>query len=235
MSGSGTQAQAPEPNSTTTAGVPPTTAAASPPAAGKGTASENGGQGAAPKEDKWDDETREYIQSLRKESAKYRNQHKDLRKEFDDIKGRFDAITKSVTGKDGNEQDPEKVLSETMAQNDQLVARTAILSAAYEAGVPQEHFEYFEFKVQKAAAELEDGEELDLEPIAKSFLAEVGAGPKATGATTGVPPKKGASQPSNGDTVTVDKFTKMNFLEKSRLQLDNPDLYKKLKSESISA
>ena len=185
-------------------------------------------------EDKWDPETKKYIQNLRKENAKLRTGNKKLQNNFQDLETKVNKISAAVTGKELPEDDPKVQLEQLKLENENLEAEKAIYESALEYGIPSDKVSYFKFLVaEKLGTMGEDEDELDVGPIAQQVLSMGGtAPPKQTGANTGTnPPKTGT--PGHSDDVTVKQFREMGYLEKSKLQRTDPEKYEKLKTAAL--
>ncbi len=218
-----------EPTATPAAAVP-SAADPNPPAdpsadAGAGNGGTPGGDPAVKGEDKWDAETKAYIQRLRGENAKHRTTNKELRQQIGKIEG-------AVIG--DQPDDPETALVEAVSMNEQLMARNAVLESAIENKIPHDQVDYYGYLIGKEAEELEEGDELDLTPIVDRVMKIGQSEPMpGAGATTGTPPPKGGAPGAGGNQPGVEQFKKMTFLEKSTLQRENPELYESLKSQSL--
>lgn len=179
-------------------------------------------------EDKWDAETRGYIESLRRENAGHRSTNKELRSKLENIEG-------AVTGKDPD-QDPNELLEEANEVIEALTARNAVLEAGYENNIPFDKLDYFGYKIEQGVSELEEGEDLDISPIVQDVM-RMGQSEPVTppgGANTGTNPPKTGEPTTAPNQITVDQFKQMGFLAKAKLQRDQPQVYETLKAESFA-
>lgn len=190
-------------------------------------------EGDPPGDNKWDDETKTYIQSLRKENAKYRTANKKLQTGFETLEGKVNKISAAVTGKDTPADDPNVVLEQVKEENENLAAENAIYQSALEFGIPSDKVPYFKFLVSEKLNTMGDDEdELDVSPIAEQVLKMGGSPPTSPGATTGTtPPKTGPATPPGE--ITVKQFREMGYLEKSKLQRTDPTKYERLKTQAL--
>jgi len=210
------------------------------PAAGQGAAP--GGQASgttetpstpAVDESKWDESTRNYIKSLRDESAKHRTKSKELQTQFAKLTGEVDALKgglrKALGGKEDDTSSPEEQVGQLTSQNEQMAFRLAVIESALEHGISsKDQLEYYEFLVQKKATELQDEEEISDEAMTE-IITKVKAFSKPQGtSTTSVGGKKPAPSDSSNQAVTVENFAKMSITEKSALYSKDPAQYTQL-------
>jgi len=210
-----------------------------------------GGQGAAPggqasgttenpstpavDEDKWDESTRNYIKSLRDESAKHRTKSKELQTQFTKLSGEVDALKgglrKALGGKEDDQSSPEEQVGQLTSQNEQMAFRLAVMDSALENGITsKEQLEYYEFLVQKKATELQDDEEITDEAMTE-IIQKVKSFSKPGGtSTTSVGAKKPEPSDSSSQAVSVEAFAKMSLAEKSALYSKDPAQYTQLMS-----
>lgn len=200
------------------------TAEVPPPVESADQESANGESGTTPK---WGAEADAYIKKLRTENARTRQTVKELQGKAEKWEKAMGAFS------DNPKEDPKELLGKLQNENETLVAKASILEAAIELGIPKDKIGFFGYRIQEAASQLEEGEELDLEPIAQEILSFGSVAPKA--ATTGKSPARteGAQAASTSSEPTATDFKKMGFLQKSELQRSNPDLYKRLKAQSL--
>ena len=183
-------------------------------------------------ESKQDEKTKAYIAKLRKENASYRTKAKDLASKVKSTEESKKAILKAA-GIESEDDKPEEQLKTWKAQSQTHEFRAAILERALENGIGKDDLEYFEFLINKAAASLEEGEELSDEQITE--LAGKAKKSQKTGASTTVTGDgkgKEAPAPGSSGTVTLDKFTAMSITQKDELYLTNRDLYISLVTEA---
>lgn len=178
----------------------------------------------------WTDEQKAYIESLRKENAKYRTKSKELETQYTSINERFSKMEKGLKGLFGEgEEDnvpPEQKLEAMQAQNETLVLNNALTEAALEYGVGKQDYPYFKFLVQEKLQSLEEGEELteeDLDAIAKQ--SRRGGAASSTSVEGGEPP------PESTGGITLEAFKEMGINERSVLFSKNEALYKQLVSQ----
>lgn len=182
---------------------------------------DSGGQGLS-----WTDEQKAYIESLRKENAKYRTKAKELETQYTGLNDRFSKVEKGLKGLFGESEEevtPEEQLEYLTAQNENLVLNSALTEAALEYGIGKEDFTYFKFLVQERLAGLEEDGELteeDLDAIAKE--ARRGKSAASTSVEGGTPP------PESTGGITLEQFQAMGINEKSALFGKNEALYKQL-------
>ncbi len=181
------------------------------------------------------------IQKLRTENAGLRTKNKDSSTKQAAIKK---LLVEAGLAEDDSVE-PEEQVKTLTAQTTALGVRNAILEACVEHGVGKDHKKFFEFLVTQELEALGEDDELTDERIAE--LAEEAKGMKAAGSgarSTSVTKKKDEKGKGNegnpppeggGDTeVTLDKFVRMNVLEKSDLYRKKPELYDRLKKEAQS-
>ena len=176
----------------------------------------------------WTDEQKAYIESLRKENAKYRTKSKELETQYTSINERFSKVEKGLKGlfgegEEGDDMPPEQKLEVMQAQNENLVLNNALTEAALEYGVGKQDYSYFKFLVQERLQALEEGEELteeDLDVIAKQSKRGLAA------SSTSV--EDGEIPPESTGGITLDSFKEMGINERSVLFSKNEALYKQL-------
>jgi hypothetical protein len=161
------------------------------------------------------------IKELRKESG-------DNRVKAKTAEERLAAVTKLLSGEDEN-QDPVEVAQTLQGQLEQVGVENAILQAAYENGIPHDQYDFFKFLVSQEAGKLEEGAELDLEPILAKIPGRATATPATTGVDKGAPGKAGGT---NG--INLEQFKAMGPTQKAQLRRDNPSVYDTL-SQSLRA
>jgi len=179
----------------------------------------------------WTEEQKTYIESLRKENAKYRTKSKELETQYTSINERFSKVEKGLKGlfgegKEGDDMPPEKKLEAMQAQNENLVLNSALVEAALEYGIGKEDFSYFKFLVQEKLQALNEGEELteeDLDVIATSSRRG------RSGGSTSV--EGGEIPPEQTGGITLEAFSEMGINERSLLYSKNEALYKQLVSQ----
>lgn len=183
----------------------------------------------------WTDEQKAYIESLRKENAKYRTKSKELETQYTSINERFSKVEKGLKGlfgegEEGDDMPPEQKLEVMQAQNENLVLNNALTEAALEYGVGKQDYSYFKFLVQEKLQALEEGEELteeDLDVIAKQS--------KRGSAASSTSVEEGDIAPEQTGGVTLDAFKAMGINERSMLFSKNEVLYKQLVAQERAA
>ena len=175
-----------------------------------------------------------YIKGLRGESAKYRNRAKTLETDLGARDQTLAGVRKAFGIEDKDDLTPEHFQA---LQNENYAAdfQMAVYEKAIDHGIPKNGLDFFTFKIQKATAALEDGEELgddDLAAIATEVKTMVG-GRGVVNTSTGSGASKTNPNP-NPDTGGVDlnRFVAMSTTEKSELYTRNPDLYNRLVREA---
>jgi len=181
----------------------------------------------------WTDEQKTYIESLRKENAKYRTKSKELETQYNTVNERFSKMEtglKSMFGEGEEEVPPEQQLEYMQAQNETLIINNALTEAALEYGIGKDDYPYFKFLVQERLGSLEEGEELteeDLDGIA------LNARRGKTASSTSV--DGGGPAPETAGGVTLEQFSEMGINERSRLFTTNEALYKQLVTQERSS
>jgi hypothetical protein len=172
------------------------------------------------------DAQKAYIESLRKENAKYRTKSKELETQYSSVNERFSKLEtglKSLFGEGSEKLSPEEQVGALSQQNEQLVLNNALNEAAIEYGIGKEDYSYFKFLVQERLQSLNEGEELteeDLDGIAKS------ARRKTASSSTSV--EDGSPAPEDASGVSLEQFSAMGINEKSILFAKSPEIYKQL-------
>lgn len=184
-------------------------------------------------ETKLDDKTKQYLAKLRKENASHRNKNKSLKDSLKGSEEKRKAILKAA-GIEVDEESAEDKLAKREQELNQSAFRAAILESAVENGIGKDSLEFFEFLVSKAAADLEDGDELSDEQMAEIVAkAKKQKAPANTTVNGGKGKNNNAPAPSGDDkTVTLAKFVRMSMGEKSKLYESNKDLYAELVAEA---
>ncbi len=170
------------------------------------------------------------IKNLRKENAKHRTKGKNLEERV----GKMDKAIKALAGGEEDDDEPAETRLERLTQSHQVTAyERAVLEKAVDHGISgKEGRELFEFYVQKAAAALEEGEEMtddDFEEVAAKVKKMTGS----KSARTSVDGKGRDKNPDDDGEVTLDKFAEMTVSEKTNLFSKNPDLYNRLMKEAV--
>jgi len=175
----------------------------------------------------WSEEQKTYIESLRKENAKYRTKSKELETNYNGLNDKFSKIEsglRGLFGEEGEELSPEDQISALSQQNESLVINSALTEAALEYGIGKEDYSYFKYLVTERLGELEDGEELTEEDL--DGLASAARRGKAAASTSveggGTPP------PESESGITLEAFALMGINERSSLFAKNEALYKQL-------
>lgn len=181
----------------------------------------------------WSDEQKAYIESLRKENAKYRTKSKELETQYQSVNERFSKMEKGLKGLFGEGEEevpPEVALQQMQAQNQSLIINNALTEAALEYGIGKEDYDYFRFLVSNKLESLEEGEELteeDLDAIANQSRRG------KTASSTSV--EGGSPAPESTGGITLDQFREMGINERSLLFSKNEALYKQLVSQEMAA
>lgn len=182
----------------------------------------------------WTAEQKAYVESLRKESGKYRTKAKELGSKVATVENRlskFEKGLKNLFGEEDDGKDPdEKIASLSSALQAKELDNT-ITELAYEHAIPKEDKEYFEYLMHKRLSSLGEDEELgedDVAEIAKQAKAKR-AGSSSSVGTGSKPDAEGGK---GSGTVDLKAFQKMNITEKSALYGKNPKLYEQLMQEA---
>lgn len=182
----------------------------------------------------WTDEQKAYIESLRKESAKYRTRSKELETQYSTLNDRFSKFEKGLKGlfggEEGEEMTPEQTIETLSTQNETLVLNNALVEAALEYGIGKEDFSYFKFLVSERLSALEDGDELteeDLDAIARQSRRGRAASTSVDGGGTPPPEAPGGT--------SLESFMAMGINERSALFAKNEALYKQLVAQERAA
>jgi hypothetical protein len=184
-------------------------------------------------ESKLDEKTKSYIAKLRKEAAGHRTKAKDLKSKLSAEEERRKAILKAA-GIEDESDDPVEKFKAASQQNDTLTFRNAILESAVQNGISGEEVEFFEFLVSKSVSSLEEGDELSDEQMAEIVKKVKGKAKGAANTTVGKGGKEGSGSPNPDDKgdISLDQFSRMTMMEKSKLYVDNPGLYNTLMKEA---
>jgi hypothetical protein len=201
------------------------------------------GEGDNPDDPSWDEKTKAYIQSLRKENAKYRNTAKerdDRLSALEEMQAKRDKALKAALGMEDEDDDvpvEQRLEAATQVQN-QLAFQNEVLQLALENGITGDQNEYFQFLVSKAVSELDDDGEFTDEDLAEIVAKVKGvSGSAGSGSTSVGTSGEGQTPPpasSGSDTITAEDFAKMSFSEKGQLFGKNEALYKKLNAEATA-
>lgn len=181
----------------------------------------------------WDDKTRKYIEKLRNENASHRTKNKDLMSKIQGVGEREKALKKAL-GIEDESDSPEKKIEGLTANLDAVTFRSAILQTALEHGISNQDVDYLGYRIEKAAAQLGDNEEIsedDLADIINDVKARAG-GKSANSSVNDATGGKKSPQKDNGAVVNLDKFVSMTMTEKSKLYATNPELYNSLMKEA---
>ena len=182
----------------------------------------------------WNEQQKAYIESLRKESGKYRKKAKELDSKVSTVTNRLSKFEKGLKslfgGADDENVDPEEKIGQLSQALQAKELENSITELAYEHGIPKEDKEYFEFLMQKRLSSLGEDEELgedDVAEIAKQAKAKRGASSSSVG--TGSKPN---AEGAGAGTVDLKTFKKMSITERSALYGKNPKLYESLLAEA---
>jgi hypothetical protein len=171
---------------------------------------------------------RNEIKSLRNEAAGHRTSNKELKTKLDT----FEQALKKA-GLVNEDLPPEKQLETVTAQAETLAIQNALLEIAVENGVPKDQFRYFSFLMNEKLGELGDDEELTEEALTEvlEMVNTAGAGKgSATSSFTG----NGKDKGGGSDEVTLEAFSKMTIMAKSKLYQTDKATYDRLMSEAKS-
>jgi hypothetical protein len=177
------------------------------------------------------EEAQAEIKKLRKENASRRTSNKALEERMQSMEG-MTAKMKAALGIEDDQTSPEERLAQLQQETQIKSLQKEVLGIAYNAQIPPDNLEYFEFLFSKKLDSLEEGQELTEEDIddvvskARSFGGGSQNGSARTG-TNGKPPKN-----ENPAEITLETFAKMTIPQKSDLYDKNPDLYQKLFTEA---
>lgn len=176
-------------------------------------------------------EVQDLIGDLRKENAKYRTEGKKT----SDRLSQIEAALKKVTGDGEDEETPEQKLSKLSNLHEAAEVRSSMLEIALGNGITKDQFEYFEFLMSKKLSALEEDGELE-ESDLEEIIGKVKAGQKREAGNTSVDDDKSKQKNPGGSSeeVTLDQFTKMGMIQKSKLYNEKPELYNKLVAEAKS-
>lgn len=229
--------------------------------------SDDGGQGGDDDETESDDadmsdwtpeKVKGYVKNLRKENAKYRKEARSSKTELVNLRkqttGMQSAVAKALGMEDGGDLTPEQRAEALEGHLGAQQFKTAVLEAAYNHGVPADQRDYFEYLVQKAASNLDEGEELDdemIEELARKAKGKAKKGGSSTSITKGAGRRGDDSEtdeededgsdesddeprPSKGNSgkISLDQFVVMTTMQKSDLFAKNPSLYNRLMAEA---
>lgn len=182
----------------------------------------------------WSDEQKAYIESLRKESGKYRTKAKELSSKVSTVENRLSKFEKGLKGlfggEEGEEIDPDEKISQLSQSLQAKELENSITELAYDHGVPKEDREYFDFLMHKRLSSLGEDEELgedDIAEIAKQAKAKRGGSSSSVG--TGTKPD---AEGSGKSAVDLKAFKAMSITERSALYGKNPKLYESLMAEA---
>ena len=190
----------------------------------------------------WDDKTKKYINSLRKENARYRTEAKDSRTKLESLSDRFGKLEgglKQALGIEGDDTPLEEQVAGLTEVNQNLEFKLAIRDIADEAGIiGSDACSYFEYLVSQEAAKLDENGEISDERMGE-LIATVKKlhGNKSTGSTSvgdGENGKGGNTPPpaGNSNDVTLEEFCMMGTLKKGELFGKNPALYNSLMKQA---
>jgi hypothetical protein len=165
-----------------------------------------------------------YIKSLRQEAASHRTTANQVKAQFEDLQGRI----QSVFGGEEESIDPQEAVVQLQSATQELSFKNAILSEAVNHGIPATGIPYFEFLIQQATMELEEGEELSQDTMS-GILAEVKqkSGPMMMQSSVKTP----QSAPDTRGEMTVQQFSKLGMSERTKLYQTNPQKYADLMAE----
>lgn len=164
-----------------------------------------------------------YIKSLRKEAAGYRTNANQLKTQFEDLQGRL----KSVFGGEEEQFDPGEALQTLSGQAQELQFKNAILEMAVNNAIPSTGIPYFEFLLNQATSQLEEGEELEDEEVQQLILeAKQKSGQQMMQSSVSGP----SANPSQKQGITVEQFAKMGMNDRTALYRKNPEMYSELMS-----
>jgi len=184
---------------------------------------------------KWDDDTRKYIEGLRKENARYRTEAKDSRTKLDSLNDRFGKLEGGLKQALGIEEEDiplEDQVAGLSHVNQELEFKSAIKDIALEVGLRgHDACNYLEYLIQQEADSLEEGEEISEERMSAILQNVQRVHGTSSGSTSfqGEQPKTGGDA---GGEITLEEFANMGTLQKGELFGKNPTLYKDLMSKA---
>ena len=183
-----------------------------------------------------------YIKELRGENAKRRKENKGLGDKFNDLNGKFDTLQsgmkKALGLGDDDQMTPEQKVVALASERDQLTWDSHLKDLMLDHGVTKDSRDYFEFLVEKKAATLKEGEEIDddaIAAIAQEAIAKSAKGNGNTSVGDGAGGDGKKPTPGGADNVTLDEFCNLGMGAKGQLFDTNPQLYNKLVSEAKAA
>lgn len=176
-----------------------------------------------------DEKTKKYIESLRKENAKYRTDAKDARAKLNSVEKAIGAV---------GDETPEAKAARVTQENETIAFDNAVLSNAVEHGVSKDSMKYFKYLLAEAAGELKEGEELPEAKIAAIAAEAKAKGVKVAANTTVTSAAGGTATPApasgSGPALTPEIFAAMGFNEKCKLYESNPTLYESLMKQATA-
>lgn len=192
----------------------------------------------------WDEQTKKYIQNLRRENASYRTKAKGLEDNMTALNQKMDTFQsgiKKALGIEDSKLTPEQQVEALTSHNNQLTEGYAILETALEHGIDKNGLKYFKFLLQERLSELDEGEELgeeDLTKIAqdvKAKFSSTGMNGNSTSVTNGNGNGQGTPNPNKTEEMGLEEFCSLSIVAKSKLYQTKPELYTKLRSQAVAA
>jgi hypothetical protein len=171
-----------------------------------------------------DEKTKKYIESLRKENAKYRTQAKEAASKLSSVEKAIGAV---------GDETPEAKAARVAQENETIAFDNAVLSNAVEHGVSKESIKYFKYLIAEAAGSLGEGEELAEDKIAE-IAKEVKAKSVKPAATTTVTSQATAPAGQATSGMTPEQFVNLGFNDKCKLYETQPDLYASLMKQATA-
>lgn len=173
---------------------------------------------------KLDPKVQKMIKDLRAENAKHRTDGKKSSERLTVI----EAALKKLSGDDSDDETPETKLANLSGRAESAEVRSTMLEIALDNGISKDNFEYFEFLMTKKLGSLEEGAEMSEEDL-EEVLGKVKAGAKKGPANTSPDDQeKEKKNPGGNSEMTVEQFTKLGMMAKSKLYNEKPELYNSL-------
>jgi hypothetical protein len=215
------------------------------PAAKKGDSgtSQQTGDGGSIDESGWDEGTKKYIQGLRRENAKHRNDLKGVKERLTKFETVMKGLQGDGEGEEGGELDPEIVVHGLSAQLQQKETETAYLREAMNRGLTDRHAQLAAMAFNEGLEGL--GEEPDEEALGQLWeesweeagrfsYAPKGAGKGSSTSVQNDSKGKDGGNSGSGDALTAEQFSKMKYSQKVELRAKNPEVYQRLFKEAVS-
>jgi hypothetical protein len=169
------------------------------------------------------------IKDLRKENASHRTRATGLESRLEKLEGGLKGILGGGEDTD-NSVPPEERLKHAQNHLENVAMQNQILGLAIEHGIAKEGVGYFQYLLNNAVENLEEGEELDEESIAvlaQEARSKTSPLPGGNG-TTSVRPGSAPPQGGGNADITLEQFAAMGTSEKTTLYRKNPAKYEEL-------